>query len=106
MGEFRGMIAGVAYSDRAEFERAARDAGHRRGKDRTGDWRVGMPVSIRLDDGTMALGQVWAKGPHEGCGWVWVALDSGLYARVYPTTGRAEVFTAKLAPVQGGKVAA
>lgn len=103
MGEFKGMVAGVTYSDRAEFEKAARDAGHRLGQNRTGDWRVGMPVSVRFDDGTVVLGQVWAKGAQKGCGWVWVALDNGRYARVYTSSGRAEE-TDALGTVAGGRV--
>jgi hypothetical protein len=105
--QFRGVVvSGVEYTDREAFEKAARDAGHRLGNNRTGDWRVGHPVRLLLDDGTKVNGQVWAKGSTPRCAWVWVALDTGHYARVYTDTGRAEVLSAQLAPVQGGKVAA
>jgi hypothetical protein len=86
--QFRGVIGGVTYTDRAAFEKAARDAGHRLGNNRTGDWRVGLPVRIRFEDGTVVAGQVWAKGPEPRCGYVWVALDNGRYAQVFTSDGR------------------
>lgn len=67
-------------------------------------WNRGSGVRIRLDDGTFVAGQVWDEGDREGT--VWVALTNGLYARVITSTGRAEIVTAKLELVQGGKVAA
>lgn len=107
MGQFKGIIGGVTYTDRAAFENAARDAGHRLGADRTGDWRVGLPVRIRLDDGTVIEGQVWAKGDRPRCGWVWVALDSGQYARVWTGTGAAQLYDGRGRPTDvKGKVAA
>jgi hypothetical protein len=96
--QFRGVVSGVEYTDRAAFEKAARDAGHRLGNNRTGDWRVGHPVRVRFRDerpdrlmtdyGDPIDGQVWCKGATRGH--VIVALDGGRWARVYPGTGSVE----------------
>lgn len=77
---FVGYIAGVKYTDREEWEKAARDAGFRRNKGRTGDWRVGLPVRFKMLDGEWVDGQVWCKSERNG--FVWLALDNGKYAEV------------------------
>jgi hypothetical protein len=111
---FKGVIAGVTYTDPAEFEKAARACGYRLGMGRTGDWRVGTPVRIRFDGPTRngyatheyVEGQVWAKGASRGT--VWVALDDGRYARVWTDSGTVQVVDASGQAVQGhvGRVAA
>lgn len=118
-GEFRGMLDGVEYTDRAEFEKAARDAGWRSGmSNRTGDVRVGHPVSVRLRAkteiphrtpplGDPVLGQVWAKGPEPRCGYVWLALDNGKYAKLWTSSGEVqEVDALGVRTGRIGKVAA
>jgi hypothetical protein len=78
---FRGMILGVAYDDRDEFEKAARGAGFRMGLNgRTGDWKVGLPIRFKSDDGTVIDGQVWSKGYTRGT--VVAAFSDGRYARI------------------------
>lgn len=102
---FTGVIAGVTYADRDAFEKAARDCGYRLGKGRTGDWRVGTPVRIRLgDDGAYVEGQVWAKGDLKGS--VWVALDDGRYARVWTGHGSATILAGRGQDEEIGRVAA
>lgn len=111
------MIAGVEYTDPEAFEKAARDAGHRLGMDRTGDWRVGMAVSVMFADverpgwareyGEPVQGQVWAKGPFPRCGYVVAALDGGRWARIYPHTGHVEEIDSRGNLLEAkGKVAA
>jgi hypothetical protein len=88
MKRFIGTVAGVTYTDPAAWEKAARDMGYRRTRGRTGDWRVGMAVRVRLDDGAAVEGQVWAKGPMKGQ--VWVALNDGAYALLVTRTGEVQ----------------
>lgn len=86
MSSFKGMIFGVEYTDRAEFEKAARDAGWRSGmSNRTGDWKVSLPVHFTTDAGERLAGQVWAKGSDKGT--VVLALEDGHYARVRTDSG-------------------
>lgn len=95
---FKGVVGGVEYTDRGEFEQAARDLGYRLGSGRTGDWRVGTAVQIRYTDGTTVVGQVWAKGPERGT--IWLALIDGKFVLAHTATGN--VFAAT---PSGGKMA-
>lgn len=115
--KFKGIVGGVTYTDPALFEKAARDAGHRLGMNRTGDWRVGMSVSVRLREvvragwadeyGEPIQGQVWAKGPEPRCGYIVAALDGGRWARIYPSSGVVEEINARGGLLKlKGKVAA
>jgi len=107
---FKGVIAGITYTDPAEFEKAARSCGYRKhGRRIRTEWRVGMPVRIRLIDETSGTpvyreGQVWGKAPTRYS--VWVALDNGRYARVWCESGRAEITDATGRTIAEGRVAA
>lgn len=102
---FRGMILGVEYVDRQEFEDAARAAGWRIGPtDRTGDWKVGLPVRFKTDGGEVLHGQVWSKGDRRGT--VIVALDGGKYARVWANGGLGHLINSRGVSLDvNGKVA-
>lgn len=67
-------------------------------------WNRGTPVRIRLEDGTLVGGQVWDEADRPST--VWIALSTGLFARVHTESWRAEIFTADLTRVQAGTVAA
>ena len=97
---FKGVIAGIAYDDPAEFEKAAIACGYRLGMGRTGDWRVGTPVRIRFGEDYVE-GQVWAKGDVRG--YLWVALDDGRYAKVSTHSGWAQIVDALGHAVEGGQ---
>lgn len=92
-GDFRATVLGVEYTDRDEYEKAARSLGYTRGQRgrsnrRASDWKPGTEVRVQLEAGGTARGQVWAKAEK---GWVWLALDDRTFAKVNVSTLRVEV---------------
>jgi hypothetical protein len=80
--QFRGVVGGVTYTDRALFEQAAHDLGFRGpGKDRARSWKIGTPVAVVLNDGTRVGGQVWSMSSIRN--YAWLALDTGAFVEVF-----------------------
>lgn len=80
--QFRGVVGGVEYADRALFEQAAQNLGFRGpGKDRARTWKVGTPIAVVLNDGTRVGGQVWSLSDTRN--YAWLALDNGTFVEVF-----------------------
>lgn len=84
---FKGTVGGVTYTDRSDFEQAARGLGYTRsGRKKTA--KIGTEVSVRLGDAPAVRGQVWSRADRDG--FYWLALDDGTYVALRVSTG--EVF--------------
>lgn len=88
---FKGTVGGVTYTDRKQFEKAARGLGYRRGMgNRSSKAKLGTEVQVRLGDAEAVAGQIWSQADADG--FYWVALSDGTYLALRVSTG--EVFAA------------